>query len=402
MNAEVLGYAAITLLLGACATLVPALRRNHSAKRHCPGPRKSLLTRLHPATWFWRIACWYDLTGLPTRDNGGVRCPECGTVSLPRSLLRDGRRWRPWSVAGAMFAAAAACIAIPWLDSGKWTSCVPDLALVGVEHLPRRYQPREMRRELALRVDAGSLDSLSQFLLARKLVGDLRDDDIRGNAERADEMLRALWPWAEAPLIAVLRSDDRQQRLIARTILRDRAGPECSDALLAAMFEDLRDDAGLDMSLYTCWNAGSATEFLAQFPRRIGGMLDAALGSDDAQQRFLAAVLAARTGHDELLERFAPILVENLRDDEVAGNAWMALAALQYAKTRAIPYLRPFVDSNDAQLRGIALALIERLEHPERRRDQLVHRLPHITEITNDPLADDVDPLGLKLYGWGR
>jgi len=250
--------------------------------------------------------------------------------------------------------------------------------------LPRRCT-KAVRPEIGDRILAKEVRSIAAWILIPKLIHDLRADDVRGNAERAETLLLELWPGSRPALEEALTAPDRQVRLIAASILREKCAMDASDALLTACIEDLRDDGGQTL-WWTLDNAQSSVAYLCNFPQRVQPLLPAAMRSDDEQQRFLAAAIAGACHLAPLLDRAAPILIPHLRDNQLSGDAMIAVPALYDFGPDAIPYLEAEFNSDDAQLRAISRAIAERLQHPERTIDTVRNRMPHLTDLTNDPL----------------
>lgn len=383
---EICGWTAIGLLLIAAALIARGLlRRARGPALFCPGPRPTWYEMLSPRRWFFRVGCWYNLTGLDTDADGVVRCPECGTRTQPQQRLCEGRRWRPATFGLLTLLPAIGAFLVPTIANGNWASAVPSPLLVSTEVLTRQWQPRPLRLEVRRRVLNASLDSFSTGLLCRFLARDLRDDDLKGNAERAEDLLGALWPDSQAALERCLSDSDRQARLIAASLLRDLVSAEPSDALLRACVEDLSDDEPLVL-WWSLHNAQSAAGFLSQYPSRAAPLLRPALHSDNYQQRLLAAAVAGFASIRSLVDDAAPILIEQLRDDDISGNAKIAAPALVRFGPAVLPYLERVFDSEDSQQRGLVRAIAERVANPSESAAGKPE-IPRITSLTLDPLG---------------
>lgn len=163
-------------------------------------------------------------------------------------------------------------------------------------------------------------------------VAELVDDGRRWNAGRA---MRALARRGEAAFPALRRalaSEDWQQRQLAAELLR-RGGAEADAALVWVTVEGLRDDWSSfgregERNLMLL-NAARGFEWLRARPEVAGAELRECLIGDDAQQRFLAAVLLGVRGVEERSERICAILIPHLRDNGIPNDARMALAALE-------------------------------------------------------------------------
>jgi hypothetical protein len=231
-----------------------------------------------------------------------------------------------------------------------------------------------------------------------KLAGDLRSDNARGNAERAEGLLCLLWPTSRDALEAALEDCDRQARMIAAAVLRKKCGRDASDQLLRACIEDLRDD-GDAVPWWTSWNARTASEYLVQLPDRIEPLLSVAMRSGDWQQRFLAAAIAGHCGHTSLLPQAAPILIPQLRDNRISGDAKIAAPALFRFGPEVIPFLAPFFEDEDRQLRGSVRAIAAQLLSPDGAPRNDTDAMPRISQLTNDPLREI--PIGEGIFDLG-
>lgn len=385
-------WMALVLLLGGLALgFVAWVGRPRGARICCPGPPPGLFGRLHPRRWFLRCGCWYNLTGLPAAPTGARRCPECGTVSVPRRWMAEGRRWRPLSFAAVSVAAGVALVAAPWFWTGQWARSAPTIVLAAIERLPRAWQPSAARLELHARVDRGvAIGSVSTALIVDTLIRDLANDGVRWNAARASGMLDSLWPASRGALEAALVRGDRQSRLIAASVLRDRCPDDPPDALLVACIEDLRDDP-TPVDFWTSWNAISGAVYLARFPVRAEPLLRDALRSNDPQQQFLAAVIAGFARRAALMHAAAPILIAHLRDDDIEGNARLAAPALLRFGPAVIPLIQPYAADADGQLRSLAHEIVARLSGLDPRAGLTGFVAVPITETARSALDADLE-----------
>lgn len=383
-----LGWLAVSLLLTGAALIFDGLRRRPRGEAiHCPGPAPRPLALLSPRRWLRRCGCWYNLTGLPELPGGALRCPECGTITEPRERLRDGRRWRPHVLGALLCATSLGVVTGQWIQTGALTRAVPAPILAAIEFAPYCWQPRELRVETHRRAVAGELDAVTMHAVASAIASDLVDDDIRWNADRAAEMLDSMWPSSRGMLESALSHRDRQARMIAASLLRQRCPDDPCDALLAASVEDLRDDV-IEAAWWTTFNAREAAVYLVRFPERVEPLLRDALRSDDPQQRLLAAAIAGYAHLDRLAGPASEVLLPHLRNDDIFDNAKLAAPALYHFGVSVIPYLEPVTLDPDPQLRAIALAIIERVRFPDRPLRELRHPMPRITGLTDDPLRD--------------
>ncbi len=389
---EILGWFTLALLVVAPVIAVIGvrgwLRWRTTDGLYCPGPSPPWYCRLNPARWCVRRACWYNLTGLADADGGAVRCPECGSVVLPTRRVRDPRRWRPAVCAVALLLLGAGLFAVPWIQAGDWARAVPTPILILFEGGRRSWQPRAFRREIERRFSAASPPKRLAPWLATRLIEDLSSDDVRWNADRACGLFTTVWPASRAPLEGALASGDRQVRLLAAELLREQCLGDPSDALLAACVEDLGEDDP-DVTWYLgLGNARRAGAYLCRFPRHVEPFLAAGMASTDPQRRLLSAAAAGQCGLHRLLPQAAPILIMHLRDDDVAGNARIAAPALYRFGPGVLPFLEAYLATDDVQMRGIALAITERLLHPDRTIHDVVNPLPELTATSRDPLIE--------------
>jgi hypothetical protein len=349
--------------------MIPRLRSRRQGGHYCPGPRRGLTRFLAFHRLFIRTGCFYDLAGLPT--DSPITCPECGhqIVSLAEAL-RTTRRARILPMALALLMAAAC--AGQYLYSWKWLPHAPNMVLVAAETLPARYRISRLGRELDRRFWRNQLGQTSGRALMPLLVRDLKDDDVRSNADRAINYLTRFRTDAVPHLRKALRSSDWQQRQLAAHILRQvRQYAPCDD-LLRITIEGLRDDnlphtsaANGSRTGRCLWvnNAHERIEYLVKHPQISRPYLAEAMRSDDPQQRYYAAVIAARTRDLSLIEPAAEILIERLAQRRGNYNPSDALTAYGPA---ILPRLVPVLESSEArkawQARQILMSLQEELK----------------------------------------
>ena len=281
---------------------------------------------------------------------------------------------------------AGSAFVVPWILDGTWVGAMPTPILVVVERIDAGRGVKDVRHEVDQRVAKGKVTGWSASILASALAEDLISDEVRWNAERAEDLLQTLWPDSRSALETALHSGDMQAQLLAARLLRKLCG-DPSDSLLSACVQDLRDDSSSSIGWYlTRHNAAEASEYLVRWAPRAEPMLAEALYSDDRQQRLLAAAVAGYAGLTDLIAVAAPILIEHLRDNSIPDDAKVAAPALFRFGPEVLPYLREHVDSDDRQLRPIARAIVERLEYPDRPLHRLENPMPWISVRTNDPL----------------
>lgn len=224
-------------------------------------------------------------------------------------------------------------------------------------------------------------------MLADRVGRELFDDDQRWNAERAMDLLVQLWPRSQAALEKAVASNDAQARLLAARLLR-RLTSSPSEALIKACVDDLRDDSDEVRYYLSFSNARAAADYLVNHGVMAEPYLAEAMRRGDRQQQILAAAVAGHAGLVALIDQAAPILIECLGDNGVRGDAKVAAPALYRFGPNIVPYLEQHLHQGDWQSTAIARAIIERITHPERRRHQLQHPLPHITDATRDLLKE--------------
>jgi len=262
-----------------------------------------------------------------------------------------------------------------------------------------------------------------QHLSSEKLVEFLRADGIRGNAVAA---MNELWNrrdssadhlnghpvmglivdelWTRnsgitAALETALDSPDWQQRQMAAEILRGVETFAPTDRLLEVTMEGLRDDGlpfdekGFGVFVF---NAFSGTRYLLKHPQAGTEILIKALESDDSQQRFLAAYVLGATGRGEAMQRIAEILMPHLQNDDVWGNACMAVYALYHLGPDVTPFLEPYRDSTDEQQRqAVQLVRMDLDTPPRTEEERLARRKFHtLSELHPDPCVEE----GLERY----
>lgn len=244
----------------------------------------------------------------------------------------------------------------------------------------------------------------------RRLISDLRDDDVRWNGENAIWELVQLGTGAMSALEYTLGSDDYQARQFAAEALssmRDHYEP--SDAFFRVLVEGLADDEypmdntphGTNEVRFTCvFNARTGYTLLTENPEYVEPAephLARALFSDDAQQRFLAALIYGEAGDTRHIARVAQILIPHLEDNFISSDAGCAAYALYQIGDAVRPYIEPVTRSEDEQQAALARLILYHLEHPDS--DESVKMLPDdfSMSIYDDPVASWQ---GLTFWGW--
>jgi hypothetical protein len=232
-----------------------------------------------------------------------------------------------------------------------------------------------------------SLGAEGRYRVADLLIEDLRSDRGSRSAWRARYQLGNLGhpfpPYVIQALGRALDSDDLQQRQLAALTLNNHAddtGATPSSRHCEVLVEGLRDD---DL----VFNAHDSLDFLLR-QRNVGTeALEAALGSNDTQQRFLAAYILGATGRGERVGDLAEVLIPNLRSDDVMGNALMACYALCHLGKAVIPHLTPHMEDPEPQLQAGALLVLRDILDPPRTLSDLEERRQYhaITQGNPDP-----------------
>lgn len=242
-------------------------------------------------------------------------------------------------------------------------------------------------------------DAIPQ-LREEQLVEYLHSDDIRGNAVAAmNELWKRRGDGLVAALEPALESKDWQQRQMAAEILRGIETYTPTNRLLEVTVEGLRDDGlPFDENGYGvfAFNAFSGTRYLLKHPKEGTDILVKMLESDDSQQRFLAAYVLGATGRSGAIQRITEILIPHLRDDDVWGNACMAVYALYHRGPDVMPLLEPYLDSKDEQQRlAVRLVRMDLKSPPRTEEERLARRKVHtLSELHADPCVEE----GLERY----
>jgi hypothetical protein len=365
----------------------------------CPGPMRPR-TRLLPHRWFFRRACFYDLTGLEPDEEGLITCPECGRRAPLHTALHTHRRWRPVRITVAIALLLFAASMTPFFRTGQWVAYLPDTALVAIERAGKSVQSDKMKRELDDRVRTTVLSDRNAAWLAQSLITDLHEDTIRYNAIRAISLLRSLGDPAIPALERALHSTDTQQRQMAASALRQITTYTPTPRMLWVTVEGLRDD---DLPLkrdkdhrwnYTfVFNAARGTPYLANHALAAESALAEGLRSDDRQQRYLSAIATGFGACKPLIPLAAPILIEHLADNKYAGDAKWAMPALVHLGTEVRPYIEPLLASQDKQQRQLAELILLELQGPPTTEAQRAHRrkLNTVTHLVEDPMDLNLD-----------
>jgi hypothetical protein len=367
------------------------LRPDRGGWRRCPGPRAWWRSALRPV---WSGGCGYDLTGLPPADGEAVTCPECGRrVSPVEALAPPGLRW----VRAGVIALAIGALGwgVPMVKTGEWARYVPTPALA----LSARadVQSPSMRAEMVRRLRDRELPEWAASTAAAALVRELRDDDRPFNSIRAMQSLEQLGAEAIGPLERALASDDPQQRLLSASVLRQIPQYDPSPRMLDTIVHGLAADA-------RTWDEGTHTpvalqrrgvQYLARLGERAAPAMERGMRSDDESIRFACAVAAGFGRCESLVDMAAPILIDRLADNDIAGDAALAAPALWWLGEAARPWLAAYTDAPDPQQRSAARLILLELDGPATTGPERARRraLNSITSARSEPLAVTIDDL---------
>lgn len=238
----------------------------------------------------------------------------------------------------------------------------------------------------------------------RELVAALADDDIRWNAQAA------LWELMERGAVAVpvleeaLGSRDWQQRQLAAAALRRIEGYAPSERMFVVCVEGLADDAlpwGESPRTFThVTNAYGSVEYLIRHAVAAEGFIAAGLHSGDVQQRFFCAYalgVAGRSGYAELI---CDVLAPHLNDNDLRGDAVLAVRALYLTGDSVAPFLRDAWREADAQGRRAIEVILLDLRDPPGSVEEMRERWGdvRITDLVHDPAVQGVRVRSVMVY----
>jgi hypothetical protein len=294
-------------------------------------------------------------------------------------------RWDPLDRVRAFL-----CLPIPNAVEGDDTDPVQ---LSELEALRDTLNPEELKSMCALALEQ------------------LKDDDIRWNARRALSLLRELNsandPILRPLLLDCLDSIDLQQRSLAARFLR-ASEKVAEDEMLLAAAKDLRDDVvpkphksltfkgypedwSFQKSLrlpHDLHNARQAARMLIDEGSRAWPHVLRRLHASEPQERFLAAVILARTHCAENLDLTVLVLVTHLKDNDWKGDAIIAGRALHELGEEALPHLRRLRGIADSQGRRLVRLAIEEIEEPSANASEAYERAQKIApSAEGKPLA---------------
>ncbi len=226
------------------------------------------------------------------------------------------------------------------------------------------------------------------------LVQDLRDDGIPGNGQCASRRLAHLTKGPVPALEAALRSWDLQQRHLAADVLRNRYqrdGGLPSTDLLGVCVEALAHDVRVQLRRTHLDNVtATSTRFLVPHTEAARDALRRGLGAGDAQQRFLCSFLLAQAGITDDVGIVARELVVHLGDNDIEGDALMAVHGLYRLGDAALPTVRLWRPHVDEQARSL-LDLVELdlqqppVDHSDLRARRRLHQ---VTDLYHDPAIE--------------
>lgn len=216
---------------------------------------------------------------------------------------------------------------------------------------------------------------LSTSQTASTLGADLGSDRPAAAVKDAIGALLRLGQPASPELVLALYSPDREKRQRGAWVLQQQwdgwGGARDQGAfhqLLRVSIEglckdhlprwDLRANALHDDA--DVFNASASVRFLARHVLAAEEMLVTAMGSDDVQQRFLAACVLAFSQRSAHTDRICQILIPHLRDNQIPGDgAWARLALRSLGDFARANILSALPVAVDAQQRT-SLRLLER------------------------------------------
>ncbi|HMO50119.1 MAG TPA: LysM domain-containing protein [Kiritimatiellia bacterium] len=223
----------------------------------------------------------------------------------------------------------------------------------------------EYRLSDAMTLDSGSMgvdpDTAAKI---RKLIRDLRDDNIPNNATAAIHNLREMGCVVAPFLEEALYDQDFQARHIAANMLRLFCpSPTPSDRLIELSFE-LLDQDDLDYNFNYLVSAHSAFELLADsniYPRVRSRILNN-LSHKDARTRLYSALIAAQHRETAMTETLVRIMAPHLADNDLRGDAAACAYAIHQLGPAVLPYLRTYRTSSDVQQTELANLIYTSLE----------------------------------------
>jgi len=276
---------------------------------------------------------------------------------------------------GAIVGAFSVCGGV-WMLSGRSSESVALAAPARAEErrdthtealeIPRETRFSALEPESAPPLEPATIESRTPRELAR-LVEDLRDDEIKGNAGRAVEALRVAGPEALEPLQRALRSNDFQQRQLAGVVLAGRKDAPATQPFADVLVEGLGDDdpdapvhGSIDIytgfDLQTCCREVLSTRpalFALALPR-LAPLVDA---PNDWLRFNVARVFAAQRS-EVAREPVLATLIGHLADNLDSRDGRISLRAIAGFGADALPALERTWPGQDDQQRALLGHLI--------------------------------------------
>ena len=205
------------------------------------------------------------------------------------------------------------------------------------------------------------------------LIAALRDDDIVWNAAKSSNTLRRLLLHGAtrdpvlAALVDTLDSMDFQQRYLVAYVLMGDAPPDPPERLIKVAVDMLCEGRlqngawGMEEIRRIGYTPQSrAIRFLVDHAEQAEAQLLSVLGRDwDHEARFLASFALAYGGRDAHVDRVAPSLIRQLSDNDIPGDAHMAMNALmKLPPERVVSWLRMSDAYDDQFLRSRRLLIL--------------------------------------------
>ena len=259
-----------------------------------------------------------------------------------------------------------------------------------------------------------------------QLIAELGDDDVLRNAQAA---IKAIMSYPSSPvdrLYEALDDPDWQTRQIACDLIwnirsahepiestndmfrstnrrwrikptdprwRLSEIPEITSRLVEVTIEGFRNDpTPYDNPhnralMYT--NAVHGMKRMIPVAHRWRGELETAMESDDPQQQLVAAIVLARAGVVESIQRTTQILLPHLRDNDIEDDAKFCIWALGGFGKALIPLLEDALPSADAQQRDcITLLILDLIDPPQSIAEGIERsRYNSITQNVHDPIT---------------
>jgi len=269
-----------------------------------------------------------------------------------------------------------------------------------------------------------------------ELIGELANDNVTRNAQSA---VKAIMTYPNSPidrLYEALDDPDWQTRQIACDLLwsiraahepiesdndmsrttnwrwrikpadpawRQSEIPDITDRLVAVTIEGMRDDrTPFDYpNNRALMYANAVFGMLRMIPvaHHWRGQLDVAMESDDPQQQLIAAIILARAGVIESMDRASLIILPHLRDNDIEDDAKFCLWALTGFGKDLLPILKAAMPSADAQQRDCMMLLTIDLINPPKNSAERIERSRYnsITKNVYDPV---VEPPRADTWAW--